>query len=115
MVGNNMPVPPLERRLVREWRETHGMTLNELGKGFRPKRNRHLVHQIENGKGSMTVTLILAAIHAFGRVGKPIGPEDASDQVLLAIFFGGPDAREARAAMAKAAREIIALGGGAQE
>lgn len=71
--------------------------------------------EIETRDNSMGVVEILEIIHAFGRLGKPIGPAGASDQVRLSVFFGGPDAVDARAALVKAARDVVEQEGGGPE
>jgi hypothetical protein len=102
----------MERSLVRAWRDAAGLTLEALGKGFRPPRDRHRVGEIERRENSMTVDLILEVIHAFGRAGKPIGPAGAEDHVRLSIFFGGPEEADSRRALFKAVREVAAQEGG---
>jgi hypothetical protein len=118
-VGAAQDKPPkvrsLERALAREWRESHGLTMAELGRGFDPPRSLQRVRDIEDQPGSMTVSLILELIRAFGRIGKPIGPAEASDYVRLSVFFGGPGADDARAAFVKAARVIVEREAGARE
>jgi hypothetical protein len=109
-------VVSLERQLIRAWRKRFGLTLEELGKGFRPHRDRHMVGQIEGGRGgSMRVSLLIDVIHAFTRVGRPIGPPGASDSIRLSIFFAGPDAADAREAFVRSARDVVAQEVGERE
>lgn len=86
-----MRVASLERQLIRKWRAFHSLTLARLGGAIRPKKKSVArMSEIETRDNTMGVAEILEVIHAFVRLGKPIGPSGASDQERLAIFFAGP-------------------------
>lgn len=78
--------------------------MEQLGKGFKGKRNRHRVSDIENGEGRMTITMILEVIDALERAtGESIvpGAVDPSEGLRLATFFLGPSDSRALASAAR--------------
>lgn len=109
-----MWVPTLEGTLIKEWREVLGVTQAALGDACSPKKlSNKRISDIESRDNSMGVDSLLVLIRALERAGRTrLG---TTDRLRLSNFFAGPDLTDARAAKAKADRDVREMEGATRE
>lgn len=117
MIAIISAVPSFERTLVRKWRESLNLTLEAVGKAYRPKaKTVARISEIELRENAMQVDSILEVIDAMQRAsGYDFGPTPRLRLVRFFQGYGYDDAlARAETAVGQAHRDIRAERRGAR-
>lgn len=91
----------VEGELVYKWRQSLGLTQQELGDACPTSQTRNRIHDIEAGRGSTSVRTLLNLIHGLGVPGR-------DDAAKLARFFQGPDRQDVEDAFDRSLEDLLA-------
>lgn len=94
-------MPTLEGGLVAKWRESQGLTQEELGERCPEPKGRTHIKNIEIGQNSMRIATLKNLIRGLGVPGR-------DDAARLARFFQGPERQDAEDAMGRAMEDLQA-------